>query len=147
LRNQFGWDKTKNPFVSPNGAIFNRSWDFIMARLTIVSTTDATIEIDTASIVDKNNVQKAWQYDRDTFGQYVMELTSNDQLSSESRIRVVNWWLPPSNNFQIKAGKHEYILAFMGKHPVPDALVANLKIFVNGKENDFNNIPVPEQEN
>jgi hypothetical protein len=143
LKQQFGYDFNLNPFIAPNGSILPKKWDFIMARLTIVTKMDARVEIYSTNVVDKDNVTKAWFYDREAFGQYVANAAPNDQ-SAQQRVRVVNWWVLPSNNFQVKPGKHEYILTFMGKHPVPSDLTAQIQIAINSQEQDFT-LPVPEQ--
>ena len=144
LIHQFGGDLSRNPFIPPNGTFFHKSWDFIIAKLTVESTSEADFEITSTSIVNQAGKTKAWLYDRATFAKYVAQISADNQ-SAQERVRIVDWHLVPSDRFHVKPGTHEYIMAFMGKHPVPEDLTATIRVFLGDKEYDFNDVEVPAQ--
>jgi hypothetical protein len=144
LIQKFGHDYDLNPFIAPNGTILPKNYDFIVAKLDISTVQGAHIELNRAEVIEKDkNRVKAVLYDRKTFAEYIAN-NSPSQMSMEKRVRVVNWWYIPSNSMNLKPGKYEYLLVFMGKHPVPDNLEAQVDLSVDSQEQEID-LPIPDQ--
>jgi hypothetical protein len=141
LRAEFGWNYSTNPFIAPAGTVLPKAWDFIVAKLDLVSESGVKVELLQAEADDKDGVARAWFYDRSTFADFAASVSPDDQ-SAQKRRNVVNWNYLPSKTLDLKRGSYGYILVFMGKHPIPDSLVANIRLMVNGEEKDFS-LPAP----
>lgn len=146
VRMKFGSAYGDNPFIAREGTVTGKPYDFIDAMLSIVTDAGADVEVLEADVVDKDNKTRAWLYDRATFVDIITQLSNQDDTVSVSkRQSVANWYYLPSNSFTLKHGKYEYMLVFLGKHPVPYDLHVVVRVMVNGQEQDFT-IPVPNSD-
>ena len=147
VRGKFGPSFSDNPFLVRMGTVSGQPYDFIDASLSIVTDSDADVEMFDAKVVDKDGKARAWLYDRDTFVKIITDLSNPDDLGSISRRQnAANWYYLPSRSLTLKHGKYEYMLVFLGKHPVPEDLEAYVRLSVNGGPDQEFNLPVPNAE-
>jgi hypothetical protein len=147
VKDQFGWNFTTNPFMARVGSLIPGTYDYVVAQLNLSTDAGAKVELLQAEVVDKDNTVKAWYYDRKDFADFAASLgQSQDENSMARRRNVVNWYYLPSRSMDLKHGSYKYIMVFMGKHPVPDNLVAHVLISVNDQVHEFK-LPVPNASN
>jgi len=146
-RMKFGPAYGDNPFIPRAGTITGKPYDFIDTMLSVVTDAGADVEILDAKVVDKDGKTKAWLYDRDEFVKIITDLSNPDDLGSISRRQnAANWYYLPSRSLTLKHGKYEYMLVFLGKHPVPDDLQVYVRLSVNGGPDQEFSLPVPNAE-
>ncbi len=145
VRVKYGTAYGDNPFMARAGTVTGKPYDFIDTQLSIVTDAGAAVEILDAKVVDKDNKPRAWLYDREEFVKIITDLSNmDDTVSVSKRQTAANWYYLPSRSFTLKHGKYEYMLVFLGKHPVPEDLQVYVRLTVNGQEQEFT-LPVPNQ--
>ena len=138
LKAKFSWSLEQNPFMPHVGTITRTDYDYVVVKLSIVTNSGAEVELLQAEVDDANNKIKAYFYDRKDFADYACSiLMSKNEAIAAKRRNVVNWYYLPSRSLKLKHGKHEYIMVFMGKHPLPDDVFAYIRVMVNGEEHEF----------
>jgi hypothetical protein len=143
LMKKFGSD---NPFISLSGMVTGGSHDYVDAQLTLVTTAEASVEILQAKVIDTNNKTRAWLYDRAQFADFVAKQDNPyDSSSNNRRQNLITWNYLPSQSFALKRGKYEYILVFIGKHPLPEDLQLYVRLSVNDQQQEFT-LDVPNAE-
>jgi hypothetical protein len=135
---KFGSDPDKNPFLPQAGIILPPAYDYVVAKLGVVTALGTEVELLQAEVDDANNEVKARFYDRKSFTDLVCSLgmSGTAQVAAKRR-SVVDWYYLPSQSLSLKHGKHEYIMVFIGKHPLPDDLSAYISVMVDGEEHEF----------
>jgi hypothetical protein len=147
VKNEFGWNYATNPFMARVGTFVAGGYDYVVARLEVVTDAGATFELLQAGVVNKDDKIKAWFYDRSDFADFAASYgQTQDDNAMERRRNVINWYYLPSRTMDLKHGVYKYIMVFMGKHPLPDNLVAHVLLSVNDQVHEFN-LPVPNVQN
>ena len=101
VRTKFGSSYSENPFIRRAGTVTGTPYDFIDAKLSIVTDAGASVEILQAKVVDKDNKTRAWLYDRAQFVDIVKQLSNPDDLNGISkRQNIANWYYIPSNSLR-----------------------------------------------
>ena len=138
VKAKFGWGFEKNPFMPHIGTITPTEYDYVVARLSVVTHSGAEVELLQAEVDDANNKIKAHFYDREDYADYAcsLSMSKNEDIAAKRR-SVVNWYYLLSRSMKLKHGKHEYIMVFMGRHPLPDDVFAYIRVMVNGEEHEF----------
>ncbi len=145
VRVKYGSSTRENPFLRRAGTLTGTPYDYFDAKLSLVTEGGATVEILEASVTDKEGKARAWLYDRAQFVDIVTRLSNPDDLDSISRRQnIANWYYVPARSFTLKRGSYEYVLVFLGQHPVPEDLKLYARLSVNGEEHEFS-LDLPNQ--
>ena len=138
LNVQFGSDPDTNPFLPQAGIILPPAYDYVVAKLGVVTASGAEVELLQAEVDDVDNKVKAHFYDRKSFTDLACSLgISGTAQTAAKRRSVVDWYYLPSQSLSLKRGKHDYIMVFIGKHPLPSDLTAYISVMLNGEEHEF----------
>jgi len=134
LRKQYGYAPEENPFISPKPLITRKLYDFIVLRFKAVGVTE--LELLQADAVDEAGSICASFYPREEFTKLSLFLGRQEPDDTTSTNKI-GWYYLPKKKMSVPSGSHSYLLAIVGKHPLPETVTVQVRLRVGGEEKSF----------
>ena len=144
IQSQYGRTPSDDPFLLGSHTLFGKGYDYIVLQITAVSAAGASLEILQAEAQDANGHTKAPFYKKKDFAELANNM-SYDPMNISVRQNKISWYYLPSERMHLDRGKSTYVLVLIGSHPLPPSLVVNVRLLLNGVEQDFS-LPVPDED-
>jgi hypothetical protein len=138
LRSQFGHSFSENPFLSPKHLITRKSFDFIVLRLKVPGATE--LELLQADAVGETGKICASFYPRNKFTD-LAKFFSAQERDIMTKTNKIDWYYLPAERMRVPSGSRSYLFVLVGKHPLPEKVIARVRLRV-GNEEKFFEIPV-----
>jgi hypothetical protein len=138
LRSQFGHSFSENPFLSPKHLITRKSVEFIVLRLKVLGPTE--LELLQADAVDEAGKIRALFYPRAKFTDLAKFFSAQEQ-DNMTKTNKIGWYYLPAERMRVPSGSRSYLLVLVGKHPLPEKVIARVRLRVGNEEKSFE-IPV-----
>jgi len=138
LRSQFGRASSENPFLTPKPLIRRKPVDFIVLRLKVLGATE--LELLQADAVDEAGKIFASFYPKNKFVDLVKFYSRHEQ-DAMTKTNKIGWYYLPAQRMRVPSGSHSYILVLVGKPPLPEKVIARVRLLVANEEKSFE-IPV-----
>ncbi len=142
VQSDYGYSFSQNPFVAPGPSILPTYYDFLVVRLTISATAATEFELLKAKAEDLDGATRASYANREEFTHYIDQVSMPATSSATMRHDKVGWYYLPADKFQVKPGRHSYVIVLIGKHPIGNNVTIDLLLSLAGNIQSLQ-IPVP----
>ncbi len=143
VRAQYGQNYLVDPFLSQGGSFLGASNDFIVVRIALASPSGGEFSLESASAVDAKGNTFAGYLSALRLENLAAEASSADIGGASTLQAKIQWYYLLSEDFQVKPGRHSYLVILAGRHPLPDGLTAHIVAVFDGTVKVFD-LPIPD---
>jgi hypothetical protein len=135
--------RVTNPFMPTIGIVQGSRDEFVVARIRLVLPEPTLVVINGSVTGDAGNAVAPLKTYQQMTRYWTEDAGDIDYRDARTRSDVLTRWYPPDLQFTAKAGRSEFVVAFIGKNPLPRPASVTLSVALGDAPPQEFTFPLP----